>query len=37
MATNIFEHDGKDWKLIHHHGSPTVVVEEQEGENFRYN
>jgi len=37
MATNIFEYDGKDWKLIHHHGSPTVVVEEQEGENFRYN
>jgi ketosteroid isomerase-like protein len=37
MATNIFEHDGKNWKLIHHHGSPTVVVEEQEGENFRYN
>jgi ketosteroid isomerase-like protein len=37
MATNIFENDGKDWKLIHHHGSPTVVVEEQEGENFRYN
>jgi ketosteroid isomerase-like protein len=37
MATNIFEHDGKDWKLIHHHGSPTVVLEEQEGENFRFN
>jgi ketosteroid isomerase-like protein len=37
MATNIFEHDGKDWRLIHHHGSPTVVVEEQEGENFKYN
>jgi len=37
VATNIFEHDGHDWKLIHHHGSPLVVVEEQEGENFRYN
>jgi len=37
IATNIFEHDGKNWKMIHHHGSPTVVVEEQEGENFRYN
>jgi ketosteroid isomerase-like protein len=37
MATNIFEHDGRRWKLIHHHGSPTVVVEEQEGENFRLN
>jgi len=37
MATNIFEYDGSEWKMIHHHGSPTVVVEQQEGENFRYN
>jgi hypothetical protein len=37
MATNIFEYDGAAWKMIHHHGSPMIVVEEQEGENFRYN
>ena len=37
LATNIFEHDGRAWKMIHHHGSPIVVVEEQEGENFRFN
>jgi ketosteroid isomerase-like protein len=37
MATNVFAFEGSEWKLIHHHGSPMIVVEEQEGENFRYN
>lgn len=37
LATNVFEHDGKQWKMIHHHGSPLMTAEEQEGENFRYN
>jgi len=22
MATNVFEKQGRDWKIIHHHGSP---------------
>jgi hypothetical protein len=37
IATNIFENEGRDWKMIHHHGSPMVVIEEQDGERFRLN
>lgn len=38
MATNLFEFDGREWKMIHHHGSPMMVVEqEEEKENYRYN
>lgn len=38
MATNIFEFDGEEWRMIHHHGSPMIVAEE-EGTNdkYRYN
>jgi ketosteroid isomerase-like protein len=38
MATNIFKHDGDEWKMIHHHGSPLLVGEQQEtDEKYRYN
>jgi ketosteroid isomerase-like protein len=37
FATNVFEHDGAQWRLIHHHGSPLIMEGDQEGENFRYN
>ena len=38
MATNIFEFDGEEWKMIHHHGSPMIVAEEEESDDkYRYN
>lgn len=38
MATNIFEFDGTNWKMIHHHGSPMIVAEQPErDETYRYN
>jgi ketosteroid isomerase-like protein len=37
FATNVFEHDGTAWKLIHHHGSPLMMDGDREGEDFRYN
>jgi hypothetical protein len=37
MATNVFRHDGRDWKMIHHHGSPVLAAGDQEGENYRFN
>jgi hypothetical protein len=37
VATNIFEQEGRDWKMVHHHGSSMVVMEDQDGERFRLN
>lgn len=38
MATNIFELDGEEWKMIHHHGSPMMVAEEEGSDDtYRYN
>lgn len=38
MATNIFELKGNEWKMIHHHGSPMIVAEEEESDDkYRYN
>ncbi|MBX2990591.1 MAG: nuclear transport factor 2 family protein [Bacteroidetes bacterium] len=38
MATNIFERVDDGWKMIHHHGSPMMVAEEEGSDNnFRYN
>jgi ketosteroid isomerase-like protein len=37
FATNVFEYDGTQWKMIHHHASPLMLGENQEGEDFRYN
>lgn len=34
-ATNIFVHDGRAWKMIHHHGSAIVGVREEPL--YRYN
>jgi len=28
VATNIFEHDGTTWRMIHHHSSPVLAVDE---------
>jgi SnoaL-like domain len=27
VATNIFEHDGTVWRMIHHHSSPVLAVD----------
>ncbi|MBI4535664.1 MAG: nuclear transport factor 2 family protein [Ignavibacteriae bacterium] len=38
LATNLFEHDGKTWRMIHHHGSPLIGEKDSaEGGSFRYN
>ncbi len=38
MATNIFRNVNGEWKMIHHHGSPLMVAEEDDvDQNFRYN
>ena len=38
MATNIFEFDGTSWRLIHRHGSPMAMSEQEEdAPGFRYN
>ncbi len=29
VATNIFEFDGTTWKMIHHHSSPVLAVDEE--------
>ncbi len=38
VATNIFEYDGRDWRMIHHHASPLLLREEgEDDEKYRYN
>jgi hypothetical protein len=37
MATNLFEFDDDVWKMIHHHGSPMVMTQEDEDDRYRYN
>jgi ketosteroid isomerase-like protein len=38
MATNIFELRDEGWKMIHHHGSPMLVPDEESSdETYRYN
>ena len=41
IATNIFEREAGEWRMIHHHGSPLASVSSGEGEDdphrFRYN
>ncbi len=34
-ATNIFIHEGKHWRMIHHHGSP--IAGDREDQLYRYN
>jgi ketosteroid isomerase-like protein len=35
VATNIFESDGSEWAMVHHHGSPLMV--QQETPDVHYN
>lgn len=37
MATNLFEFDGRAWKMIHHHGSPMIPNEEEDFSAYKYN
>lgn len=38
MATNVFELRDGEWRMIHHHGSPMVVAEQEERDDkYRYN
>ena len=44
MATNIFQHDGTTWRMIHHHGSHILGIdqstpgsEKEDQDRFRYN
>lgn len=38
VVTNIFEYDGRDWRMIHHHASPLLQREEgEDDEKYRYN
>lgn len=38
MATNIFELRDDGWKMIHHHGSPMMVPEDEPADDtYRYN
>jgi len=36
-TTNVFEHNGKEWKMIHHHGSPLPGNEEGGESRYYFN
>ena len=37
VATNLFEFDGNEWKIIHHHGSPLVSTQHDDSGTYKYN